>query len=73
MTYRAALAALAILVACGAAFAQSDKRLSSEKQAGAPARTQTTQDLDACAADVAKLCSEVVNPRPGTIGYLLIC
>jgi len=65
MSYRTALAAFAIFVACGPALAQSDKGPSSEKPPGLPVQTQTAQDRDACAADVAKLCSEIVNPRPG--------
>jgi len=65
MSYRTALAALAIFMACGPASAQSTKGPSSEKQPGLPVQTQTAQDRDACAADVGKLCGDIVNPRPG--------
>jgi hypothetical protein len=65
MSYKSALAALAIFMACGPALAQSDVPPPSASQPGPPPRQTTALDRDACGADVRKFCNEVVNPRPG--------
>jgi hypothetical protein len=64
MSYKNALAALAIFMSCGPALAQNDESPSAT-QVGPPPQTQTAQDREACGPDVSRLCNEVVNPRPG--------
>jgi hypothetical protein len=73
MSYKSALAALAIFMACGPALAQNVSGAPPQNVSGPPPSTQqgpppqetTTQDRDACASDVKKLCGELVDPRPG--------
>ena len=65
MSYKIALAALAICMVCGPALAQTEQTPSGGQGAAPPPVDLTSKDREACDSDVKKLCNEVVNPRPG--------